>query len=795
MQTLSARHNRLEDIPASCGNLSTLKRLDLSGNPLRRIPPCIFDLRHLKNLELSDCQITAVPPDIVRLDGLQSADFSGNPIDSPPLEVTAKGLKAIRNYWRQREAKGVDYLCEAKLIILGEPGAGKTSLARKIKNRAYKLRERQKSTEGIDVIKYSFPTAIRTTENGTEKLLKRKFQVNIWDFGGQEIYHATHQFFLTKRSVYVLVCDDRKEDTDFSYWLHVVEMLSDASPLLIVQNEKQDRTRDINLSALRARFPNLRVALATNLDTNRGLDEVIQAIRKELEGLAHVGVGLPATWKRVREALEADKRNYLSLDTYLAVCEGHGFERRDDKLQLSGYLHDLGICLHFQDDAVLKNIVILKPAWGTDAVYRVLDDAEVIANRGQFTKRDLARIWSDEKYRGMQDELLQLMMKFQLCYALAAKNQYIAPQLLSSEQPRYAWDTTDGLVLQYEYSFMPKGILTRFVVATHHLISEGRLVWKTGVVLERDGARAEVIEDYAHRRIRVRMSGANARGLLAIVDDQIERLHASFPRLQYDRLLPCPCSECREKAEPFAFALKMLERMASKSHSIQCHVSAEMIDADALVRDVLPHVLQQRAGNTPVEARSLAPAADLMPEVFVSYAWTDESCGLVDRVQQAMAEKGIRVLRDREEIRYKDSIREFMKRIGRGKAVIVVISDKYLKSEYCMFELVQAAKMESLRERIFPIVLSDADLKATGRARYVKHWEAKIKELDGALKEVQGDNLQGLQGDLTDYAEIRRMFDGLAGVLKDMNAMTPDWHVGKGLEEFVKRVRGALGGA
>ena len=72
------------------------------------------------------------------------------------------------------------------------------------------------------------------------------FRVNIWDFGGQEIYHATHQFFLTKRSLYVLVADTRKEDTDFYYWLNAVELLSDNSPLLIVKNEKQDRHREIN---------------------------------------------------------------------------------------------------------------------------------------------------------------------------------------------------------------------------------------------------------------------------------------------------------------------------------------------------------------------------------------------------------------------------------------------------------------------------------------------------------------------------------------------------------------------
>ncbi len=706
-------------------------------------------------------------------------------------------MDAIRDYWRQRADTGVDYLCEAKLIILGEAGAGKTSLARKIENPDYKLREREKSTEGIDVIRYQFPSAIRTREGGEEKVLQRKFQVNIWDFGGQEIYHATHQFFLTKRSVYVLVCDDRKEDTDFSYWLHVVEMLSDASPLLIVQNEKQDRTRDINLSSLRARFANLRDALATNLDTNSGLDHVIQSIRKELESLPHVGVGLPATWKRVREALEQDQRDYISLDEYLGVCQEHGFTRREDKLQLSGYLHDLGICLHFQDDPLLKNTVVLKPSWGTDAVYRVLDDPEVIAARGQFTRTQLGRIWSEAKYAGMQDELLRLMMKFQLCYALEAGQAYIAPQLLSSEQPPYPWEPTGGLVVRYEYEFLPKGIVTRFVVAMHRLIADGKLVWKTGVVLERDGSRAEIIEEYSQRRIRVRASGPDTHGLLAIVDEQLERLHASFPRLKYERFLPCPCEECQNKAEPYGFALERLIKMARKGQEIQCHASGEMVDAARLVREILPGALRREEyGIEPSSTRAVPQISSPPPtlEVFVSYAWNTESCAIVDRLQQALGQQSIRLIRDREEVRYKDSIRDFMRRIGQGKCVVVVISEKYLKSENCMFEMVEVAKAQGLRERIFPIVLSDANIyKATGRVRYVQHWENEMQELDEALKTVRGDNLTKLQEDLNIYAEIRRLVDGITDTLRDMNALTPDQHEGSGFEELIRRIRAQLG--
>jgi internalin A len=56
----------------------------------------------------------------------------------------------------------------------------------------------------------------------------------------------------------------------------------------------------------------------------------------------------------VRETLEKDTRNYISLDEYLSICQENGFDRLEDKLQLSGYLHDLGVCLHFQDDPLLK---------------------------------------------------------------------------------------------------------------------------------------------------------------------------------------------------------------------------------------------------------------------------------------------------------------------------------------------------------------------------------------------------------------------------------------------------------
>ncbi|MEM8673396.1 MAG: COR domain-containing protein [Cyanobacteria bacterium P01_G01_bin.67] len=488
-----------------------------------------------------------------------------NPIEEPPLEIVKEGIKSIRDYFQQLTA-GRDYIYEAKLIIVGEGGAGKTTLAKKIQNPAYELKKDETSTEGIDVITWKFDML--------EK--ERGFQVNIWDFGGQEIYHATYQFFLTKRSLYALVADTRKEDTDFYYWLNVVELSVNNSPVLIVKNEKQDRHREININALRGQFSNLKETLATNLESNRGLPEIITNIQDYIKKLPHIGQVLPKTWVQVREALEQDSRNYIPLQEYLNICEQNGFTKHSDKLQLSQYLHDLGVCLHFQDkeDSILYKTVILKPKWGTDAVYTVLDNKQVINHQGCFTRKDLKDIWHEDKYASMRGELLELMSKFQLCYEIpSCPDTFISPQLLRENQPEYDWNSANNLILRYAYpDFMPKGIISRFIVVMHQYIERQDYVWKSGVRLIQDDTKAEIIEDYGKREIRVRVVGNNKRNLMTIITHELDKINNSFNRrLKYQKLIPCNCQECQPSQKPYLYEFrKLLERVANNKLTIEC---------------------------------------------------------------------------------------------------------------------------------------------------------------------------------------------------------------------------------
>ena len=169
--------------------------------------------------------------------------------------------------------------------------------------------------------------------------------------------------------------------------------------------------------------------------------------------------------------------------------------------------------------------------------------------------------------------------------------------------------------------------------------------------------------------------------------------------------------------------------------------------------------------------------SDYEQAVFVSYAWGSDREEVVNQIDGALQKRGIRIIRDKRDLGYKGSISEFMERIGQGNCVIVVISDKYLRSPNCMFELVEIAEGKQFHNRIFPIVLSDANIyDPIKRVEYVKYWEVKRAELADAMRTLDPANLQGIRDDMDLYDRIRDKVSGLTSILKDMNTLTPDMH-------------------
>ncbi len=588
--------NQIKEIPEFLGNLTNLTVLHLDRNQIKEIPESLGKLEKLERLELSHNQITDIPQTLQQLKVLKDLDLQANPISIPPEILSYKSPEKeswqspdaqpiLDYYFTQRDPNETQTIYEAKLLLVGEGGSGKTSLANKILNPDYQLKPETEdtSTEGIDILKWEFTTAN-----------KKQYRINIWDFGGQEIYHQTHQFFLTQRSLYLLVADSRKEDTDHYFWLEIIRLLSNNSPVLLIQNEKQDRTCNLNLNQLRGEFANLRDTFTLNLANNRGLTELQNELQHQLEKLIPNGIPFPNKWFAVRYTLENDGRNYIEYSEYQNTCRRHGITNRDEMCLLSQFLHDLGICLHFQNDPILSHRLILKPNWGTTAVYKILDNDKVKQNLGQFNDQDLAEIWSADEYADMRYQLLQLMKEFKVCYEIPRrKGEYIAPHLLSPESPSYQWHSENNLLLRYNYNFMPKGILTRFIVEMHQDIEnvsdpENALVWKNGVILKDNSTRAEIVEYYHSRKITIRVAGNRPRDLMTIINRKFQEIHDSFDGLKYDTLIPCNCQVCQPSQKPFTFPLNRLYYCLDRNRfTIECHESGEDVEVRGLIDGVI----------------------------------------------------------------------------------------------------------------------------------------------------------------------------------------------------------------
>jgi internalin A len=386
------------------------------------------------------------------------------------------------------------------------------------------------------------------------------------------------------------------------------------------------------------------------------------------------------------------------------------------------------------------------------------------------------------------------MIKFQLCFQVPGSDTYIAPQLLAPSQPAYYWDESDNLTLRYEYDVMPKGIVRRLIVALHYQIAPGDLLWRSGAVFEYEGSTAEVIEVYRRRLLTIRIRGGDPRVLLGLIDHELGVTHRSYPGIKVKKFLPCDCETCAASSEPTTFEVGELKEFADAGAGIQCRRSRELRDPVALLRLLSPDALDRRTGVLAMGTTAPAPREEpVQPEVFVSYKWGGDSEALVDEIQQRLAARGVLITRDKNEVTYRDSIQQFMQRIGIGKCIVVILSKAYLESKNCMYELTQITGHPEFARRVYPIVMGDAGIfDPRTQLRYIKYWENKRAELDAEMKEVGQEHLEGIREELDLYEDIRNTISRIMNVLRDMNTLTPQTHRGTDFEQLYTQLAAAL---
>jgi len=520
---------------------------------------------------------------------LELIKLDENPLISPPIEVTKRGIESIRQYFKEIEREETTHLFEAKLLVVGQGKVGKTYLMNRL---VYdKIDPKTISTEGIDINRWIVKT--KKTD---------KFQINFWDFGGQEIYHATHQFFLTKRSLYLFVWEART-DADilsFEYWLNTIKVLSDNSPVIVIQNKIDERKKSLNQENWKRRFQNILEYHDVSAIKSTGINRLRERIIREIENLPHIGDILPKRWMNIRQHLEALKENFIPYSYYERICSEYKMNGEQTR-RLSEYYHDLGVFLHFKNNPILQNTIFLKPEWATNAVYKVLDNPQVIGNYGIFRYKELGNIWKDrnEFPANIHIELVELMKSFELCFELPYGQEYIIPELLRANPPKTNWNYGDNLQFKYVYDFMPAGIITRFIVIAHDLIKEN-LYWKDGMVIARENAAALIVKT-DNGTIQIWIHGVEKKALLGIIRRHMDYIHSPYSNLKVSEMVPCLCEECRGDPEPYFHPYQnLLKARLKRRKELQCQKSLDSISTKKLlggIEDKTPPVRDTRKQN------------------------------------------------------------------------------------------------------------------------------------------------------------------------------------------------------
>lgn len=482
-----------------------------------------------------------------------SSYFLNNPISSPPLEIIFQGLNPLFRYFERRDMQEKDFIHEAKVTLVGEGNAGKTSLQARLLNEKSDLPKNEERTRGIDVVEYNF----------------EKYKAHIWDFGGQDIYYPVHRFFLTNDSVYILVASTRSNMHNFEYWIPTIYQFGGNSPIIIIQNCFNGVSANWNntLSVFYSNpdFNILKPYSKINLPNNNfGLDGIKNLIQESIKKLPLIGKEVVKSWVFVRDEIikSKDITPCLSFEDFKNLCKKTDinnntkfFNNEIEIIDLGKFLHKLGVILWFDDRKTLKDYIVLKPEWLMNAVYFILDNEK--SEKGYLTSSDFKSIWADKTYIYRHEFLKTILEEFKIAFPKKQRSaDYILPSKLKSLPDGSKWEINNlnkYIRLEYEFNFIPYGLINQISADLSKYIPDDDSVWFNAVNILKNNSSAQIEENRIAKILYIKAKGNDARDLVAIimksVDDVIEEYRGISPKIQ----VLCNCDVCINLENPMSF--------------------------------------------------------------------------------------------------------------------------------------------------------------------------------------------------------------------------------------------------
>jgi internalin A len=575
---------------------------------------------------------------------------------------------------KQIESTQGQLINEAKIIIVGNGRVGKTSVSKVIMRQKFDPNEN--STHGVRIL----PWKLKSADN-------QEFTFNIWDFGGQEIYHNTHNFFLTKRALYLMVWnkqlthdatdlkaerDERSRNFTHEYWLDLVRVRSQNSPVLMLQNvfngdrSPIDETRYAVGTRYNVRdFCEIDAATCTHDDLKNIHTKILHQCRSAVGLKELIPFRLPTNWLETRQKLEKMGKinSYISVNEYNKICTEAGIS---DPKQFGLYLCDVGAMLYFPEAYFpLCEIIILNPVWATVIIYRILNE-KVQSNQGQFSKSDLTETW-DQKIEPKFDKafrfenakevqiFIDLMLSFNICFeSPEGSGNYIAPQFLPLQKPDIQWNKQNAKRFGFQYEFLPQQIIARLIARLSAMAKSGEW-WKNGIKITRKNTEAWIESD-GKNLIQVEILGENPDAMIDFLDDHFTKLNDKLPTKS---VVFCPkCDAILDKE-------KVLRHEKKGNSKYNC----DICEADIRISDIFKNGKKDMAK---------------IPKFFISYSHNDEK--YKDEFQKWLGvlnwKDKIEIWEDRQILAGSDWDQSIKDNFESSDIIVLLVSIDFLASKY-----------------------------------------------------------------------------------------------------------------
>ena len=768
LQQLVCSRTQVSDL-SPLQTCTALQQLVCSGTQVSDLSP-LTGIMSLQTITANGCRLEDFPRQLLFHQSLRELNLYQATIPGIPAEVLSPDLGSscledLHAHLTDAES-GNEEIREAKLVVLGNGRVGKPQICRRLRGLPYD--DTVASTHGITV------TAEPWAGSTNEEVL------NIWDFGGQDIYHGAHTLFMKTSAVFLIVWHPDFETTGeqsadgiwfrnypLPYWLQYVRTLGRKDcPLIVVQtrcDRPEQEVRRLPVDDVFLEFPALKPCWYS-AKTKRGHGALEDALRdaiqylRERDGIVTIGKGRAKVlrqleaWRNEDLTLPIEQRVHrtISQEEFHNLCEQVGGVRSPERLL--AYLHNLGVV--FYQPHLFGDRIILDQSWALEAVYAMFDRQKayplILSQRGRFTQSLLAMTaWRD--YLDTDQRLfLSLMESCGIAFVhrdaepkIGLATEYVAPDLLPdreavADQLAGRWNDHEvSWRLEYDYPFLHPGLMRALLCDIGTRSQEAGVYWKYGVWLyeQSTGCRAlleQQMHDERRGRIVLMVQGLRHQELVLWLRERIE---------QRNRLFGYP--ELKPAVNDFGMELKSQEQ--PEAGRVVRHKPSglpEQLSGEPSVELSAQRVAQEPSFDKP--PASFFPSRE--PQVFVSYAWGDDTptgqqrAKVVDDLCMSLGERGIKVRRDRDEMRPGDLISEFMDRLTEGDFVIVVTSDKYLRSEYCMYELFRiyrncADKPDRFLKKVIPMILPDSRIdRMTDRLQRATYWTNQEDELEPLVK-------------------------------------------------------------